>query len=44
MDTAEIVVTVGGVALVAFILWFFFGPRMATQARATSGGGREVEA
>lgn len=27
MDTAEIIVTVGGVLLIALILWFFFGPR-----------------
>ena len=33
MDTAQITVTVGGVALVGFILWFFFGPRRATAAR-----------
>lgn len=27
MDTAEIVVVIGAVLLIAFILWFFFGPR-----------------
>jgi len=27
MDTAEIFVTTGGVALIAFTLWFFFGQR-----------------
>jgi hypothetical protein len=27
MDTAEIFVTTGGVALIAFTLWFFFGKR-----------------
>lgn len=43
MDTAEIVVTLGGAALVGFILWFFFGPRTATQARRTAAGGEEVE-
>jgi len=42
VDTAEIVVTAGGVALVGFILWFFFGPRAAAKAR-TTGGGQEVE-
>lgn len=26
MDTARILVTVGGVALAAFVLWFFLGP------------------
>ncbi|MDF2440200.1 MAG: hypothetical protein JWN98_1184 [Abditibacteriota bacterium] len=25
MDSAEILVTVGGLALIAFTLWFFFG-------------------
>ena len=43
MDTAEIMVTVGGVALVALILWFFFGPRTAARARTTGGGGQEVD-
>ena len=43
MDTAAIIVTVGGVALVAFILWFFFGPRTASQARKTGDGGQEVD-
>ena len=27
MDTAQIVVTAGGVLLIAFTLWFFFGKR-----------------
>jgi hypothetical protein len=27
MDTAEIFVTTGGVALIVFTLWFFFGKR-----------------
>ena len=42
MDTAELFVTAGGVALVAFILWFFFGPRTATRARA-AGGRQEID-
>lgn len=42
MDTAEIIVTVSGIVLIAFILWFFFGPKKVTQARKTSGGGQEV--
>jgi plastocyanin domain-containing protein len=42
MDTAEIIVTVAGIALIALILWFFFGPRTATQARRTSDGSQEV--
>jgi plastocyanin domain-containing protein len=43
MDTGQILVTLGGVALIAFILWFFFGPRTATSARATTGGIQEIE-
>ncbi len=27
MDTAEILVTAGGLSLIGFILWFFFGVR-----------------
>jgi len=27
MDTAQIFVTTGGLALIAFTLWFFFGKR-----------------
>jgi len=27
MPVAEIAVTLGGVAVIAFLAWFFFGPR-----------------
>lgn len=43
MDAAQITVTVGGAALVAFILWFFFGPKKATAARKGGTGFQEVE-
>lgn len=43
MDMAEIVVTVGGLALIGFILWFFFGPREAVAARTAQGGVQEVD-
>jgi plastocyanin domain-containing protein len=43
MDTAEIVVTAGGVALIGFILWFFFGPRTVTAARVGGAGRQEVD-
>ena len=43
MDTAEITVAVGGAALIAFILWFFFGKREAAAARSGAGGVQEVE-
>jgi plastocyanin domain-containing protein len=42
MDGAQIAVTVAGVAIIGFILWFFFGPRTATFARATGSGPQEV--
>ena len=43
MDTAQVVVTVGGAVLVGFILWFFFGPRTATAARRTATGLQEAQ-
>lgn len=43
MDTYQIIVTVGGVALVAFILWFFFGPRAATSAKTNTAGAQDVD-
>lgn len=43
MDTAQVVVTVGGAVLVGFILWFFFGPRAATAARQGDSGVQEIE-
>ena len=36
MDRAEIFVTTGGVALIAFTLWFFFGKR--EDAAVAAGG------
>jgi plastocyanin domain-containing protein len=43
MDTAAIGVTIGGSALVAFVLWFFFGSRTAVSARKTDGGTQEID-
>lgn len=43
MDTAQMAVTGGGIALIGFILWFFFGSRKATAARQTHSGVQEVE-
>ena len=34
MDTAQIGVLIGGLVLIAFTLWFFFGPRASEHARA----------
>ena len=43
MDASEIGVLVGGVAAVAFVLWYFFGPRRATAAAVTASGVQEVK-
>lgn len=43
MDTAEIFVTVGGLLLIALILWFFFGPQVAFAARVGQSGLQEVD-
>ena len=38
MDTAEIFVVAGGLTLIAFTLWFFFGKREEESATVTVGG------
>ena len=43
MDAAQIVVTAGGIVVVGFILWFFFGPKATTTARDDATGVQEVE-
>lgn len=43
MDATEIVVVVGGVALIAFVLWYFFGEREATAATLGEGGVQEIK-
>ncbi len=35
MDSAEIFVTTGGLALIAFTLWFFFGKREEVSVAAS---------
>src|SRR5688500_15620693 len=43
MDASEIIVTLGGLALSAFVLWyFFFSARQTAAAVSTSGGVQEV--
>lgn len=42
MDSAEIVVVVGGVALVGFILWYFFGERQSVAATVGESGVQEI--
>lgn len=43
MDTTEIAVVIGGVALIAFVLWYFFGEREATAAALTESGVQEIK-
>jgi plastocyanin domain-containing protein len=43
MDATEIAVVAGGVALVGFVLWYFFGEREGTEARAGAGGVQEID-
>ncbi|WP_426492505.1 cupredoxin domain-containing protein [Hymenobacter sp. 102] len=44
MDTAEIIVTVGGLALAAFVVWyFFFSAWQTASAVSSSSGVQEVD-
>ncbi|MBF9238651.1 cupredoxin domain-containing protein [Hymenobacter sp. BT683] len=44
MDTAEIIVTLTGLALVAFVVWyFFFSARQTASAVSSSSGVQEVD-
>lgn len=38
MDTAEIMVTLGGLCLIVFTLWFFFGGRDEAPVRSAGTG------
>ena len=42
MDWTEIGVVIGGVAAIAFVLWYFFGPREAVAASVGRGGVQEI--
>ena len=41
MSGAELAVTLGGVGAIAFLVWFFFGPRQA-QAAHVKGSTQEI--
>ena len=43
MDTAEIIVVTGGIGLIAFVLWYFFGEREATAAVVNEAGVQEID-
>ena len=38
MDSAQISVLIGGIALICFVLWFFFGQREETGAKNAASG------
>lgn len=43
MDTPEVLVTLGSVALIGAILWFFFGPRQAAATHLGQSGVQEID-
>lgn len=43
MDSAEIIVVVSGLLLIAFVLWYFFGERKAVAASTTESGVQEIK-
>lgn len=43
MDISEIIVTVGGIAAIAFVLWYFFGERERVTATLGATGVQEVK-
>ena len=43
MDITEITVVIGGVAFIAFVLWYFFGEREAATATIGESGMQEIK-
>jgi plastocyanin domain-containing protein len=43
MDTTEILVLVGAGALIALVLWYFFGEREAVAATEAAGGVQQIK-
>ena len=44
MDTAEIIVTLGGLAAIAWVIWYFFlGERERVRATIGAGGAQEIK-
>jgi Uncharacterized protein conserved in bacteria len=43
MDSTEIAVVVTGIALIAFVLWYFFGERESVAAAMSEGGVQEIK-
>ncbi len=43
MDTNEVIVVVGGIAAIAFVLWYFFGEKERVAATVAASGVQEVK-
>ncbi len=43
MDTSEIMVLTGGIAAIAFVLWYFFGEKQRVAATVAVSGVQEVK-
>jgi len=43
MDTTEILVIIGGVVLIAFVLWYLFGEREQVAAEQNESGLQEIK-
>lgn len=43
MDTTEIIVLFGGIAAIAFVLWYFFGERERVAAQTDGSGVQEIK-
>lgn len=43
MDASEIAVVIGGLALIAFVLWYFFGERESVKAEVGTSGVQEIK-
>ena len=43
MDTAEILVVIGGIAAIAAVLWYFFGERAKVSATVAESGKQEID-
>jgi len=43
METTEIIVIIGGIGLIALVLWYFFGEREAVEARVSESGLQEID-
>ena len=43
MDASEIAVVIGGVALIGFVLWYFFGERESVKAEVGATGVQEIK-